>query len=134
MAAIITIFPVLVNTARGLKIANTQILEMMSIVGATSWQTFREVRIFAALPFLFAGLRIGCGSAVIGAIVAEFTGANKGIGTVIVAAGYRQDTTMLFAAIFCSCAATLALFYGVVGIERALFSAKEVECADGPAP
>jgi len=119
VAGIITIFPVLVNTARGLKVANTQILEMMSIVGATPWQVFREVRIFSALPFLFAGLRIGCGSAVIGAIVAEFTGANKGIGTVIVAAGYRQDATMLFAAIFCSCAATLALFYVVVGIERA---------------
>jgi NitT/TauT family transport system permease protein len=119
VAAIITIFPVLVNTARGLKAANIQMLEMMSIVGASSWQTFREVRIFAALPYLFSGLRIGCGSAVIGAIVAEFTGANKGIGTMIVAAGYRQDATLLFAAIFCSCAATLALFYIVVGIERA---------------
>ncbi len=118
VAAIITIFPILVNTVRGLRSVNRQVFELMKVIGASPMQTFSEVRVFAALPYTFAGLRISAGGAVIGAIVAEFTGANLGIGTVIVNAGYRQDATMLFAAIFCSCAATIALFYVVVAVER----------------
>ena len=118
VAALITIFPVLVNTVRGLKSVNRQLFELMRIIGASPWDTFAQVRVFATLPYTFAGLRISAGGAVIGAIVAEFTGANRGIGTVIVNAGYRQDATMLFSAIVCSCAATVLLFYGVVAVER----------------
>jgi len=117
-SAIITIFPILVNTVRGLRSVNRQVFELMRVIGASPGQTFREVRVFAAMPYTFAGLRISAGGAVIGAIVAEFTGANLGIGTVIVNAGYRQDATMLFSAIFCSCVATIALFYVVVALER----------------
>lgn len=118
VSAIITIFPILVNTVRGLRSVNRQVFELMRVIGASPGQTFREVRVFAAMPYTFAGLRISTGGAVIGAIVAEFTGANLGIGTVIVNAGYRQDATMLFSAIFCSCVATIALFYVVVALER----------------
>lgn len=118
VAAIISVFPILVNTVRGLRSVNRQVFELMRVIGASPGQTFREVRVFAAMPYTFAGLRISAGGAVIGAIVAEFTGANLGIGTVIVNAGYRQDATMLFSAIFCSCAATIALFYVVVMLER----------------
>jgi NitT/TauT family transport system permease protein len=118
VAAIISIFPILVNAVRGLRSVPAQVFELMTIIGAGPFETFTQVRIFAALPYIFAGLRISAGGAVIGAIVSEFTGANLGIGTVIMSAGYRQDATMLFAAIFCSCAATIALFYVVVALER----------------
>lgn len=118
VAALITVFPILVNTVRGLKSVNGQVFELMRVIGASRWDVFAQVRVFATLPYTFAGLRISAGGAVIGAIVAEFTGANRGIGTVIVNAGYRQDATMLFSAIVCSCAATVLLFYGVVALER----------------
>jgi len=120
IAAIASFFPILVNTVRGLNAVDRQALELMRLLGASRWQTLMHIRVFASLPYTFAALKISSGIAVIGAIVAEFTGANLGIGTMIVTAGYRQDAAMLFSAIFVSCVATIALFYLVVVAERLL--------------
>ena len=70
------------------------------------------------MPYIFAAAKISSSTAVIGAIVAEFTGANLGIGTVIVTAGYQQDAAMLFSAIVASSVATIFMFYLVVLLER----------------
>jgi NitT/TauT family transport system permease protein len=118
IAALICFFPTLVNTVRGLKTVDRQALEFLRVVGASKGQTFWHARIFAALPYTFAAAKISSSAAVIGAIVAEFTGANIGIGTLIVTAGYQMDSTMLFAAIISSSVATVALFYLVVLLER----------------
>jgi NitT/TauT family transport system permease protein len=120
IAALICFFPTLVNTVKGLRTLDRGTLEYMAVIGATGWQTFRHARLFAALPYTFQAAKIGVSAAVIGAIVAEFTGANRGIGTLIVTAGYQMDATMLFAAIVCSSIATIALFYAVVLLERAV--------------
>lgn len=119
IAALICFFPTLVNTVKGLKTVDRQALEFLRVVGASKGQTFWHARIFSALPYTFAAAKISSSAAVIGAIVAEFTGANIGIGTLIVTAGYQMDATMLFAAIISSSVATVALFYIVVLIERA---------------
>jgi len=118
IAALICFFPTLVNTVRGLKMVDRQVLEFLQVVGASKGQTFWHARIFAALPYTFAAAKISSSAAVIGAIVAEFTGANVGIGTLIVTAGYQMDATMLFAAIITSSVATIALFYLVVLAEH----------------
>lgn len=118
IAALICFFPTLVNTVKGLKMVDRQALEFLQVVGASKGQTFRHARIFAALPYTFAAAKISSSAAVIGAIVAEFTGANVGIGTLIVTAGYQMDATMLFAAIITSSVATVILFYLVVLAER----------------
>lgn len=120
IAAIASFFPILVNTVRGLNAVDRQALELMRLLGASRWETIVHIRLFTSLPYTFAALKISSGIAVIGAIVAEFTGANLGIGTIIVTAGYRQDAAMLFSAIFVSCIATIALFYVVVLAERLL--------------
>lgn len=118
IAALICFFPTLVNTVKGLRTVDKNTLEFLAVVGASKAQTFWHARIFAAMPYTFAAAKIGVSASVIGAIVAEFTGANRGIGTLIVTAGYQMDATMLFAAIICSSLATIALFYAVVLIER----------------
>ena len=118
IAALICFFPTLVNTVKGLRTVDQNTLEFLDVVGASKTQTFLYARIFAAMPYTFAAAKIGISSAVIGAIVAEFTGANQGIGTLIVTAGYQLDATLLFAAIVCSSIATIILFYAVIVLER----------------
>ncbi len=118
IAALICFFPTLVNTIKGLRTVDRQALEFLSLVGATRGQIFWHARLYAALPYTFAAAKISSSMAVIGAIVAEFTGANTGIGTLIVTAGYQMDATMLFAAVMASSIATVALFYIVVLVER----------------
>jgi NitT/TauT family transport system permease protein len=103
---------------KGLRTVDRQSLEFLQVVGASRAQTFLHARVFAAMPYTFAAAKISASAAVIGAIVAEFTGANVGIGTLIVTAGYQMDATMLFAAIVASSLATIALFYAVVLLER----------------
>jgi NitT/TauT family transport system permease protein len=118
IAAIACFFPTLVNTVKGLRTVDRQSLEFLRVIGATKAQTFRHARFYAALPYIFAAAKVSSSIAVIGAIVAEFTGANLGIGTVIVTAGYQQDAAMLFSAIVASSVATVLMFYLVVAAEK----------------
>lgn len=118
IAALACFFPTLVNAVKGFRTLGRQELEFLSIVGASKAQAFWHARLYASLPYIFAAAKISSSTAVIGAIVAEFTGANLGIGTVIVTAGYQQDAAMLFSAIVASSVATIFMFYLVVLLER----------------
>jgi NitT/TauT family transport system permease protein len=57
------------------------------------------LRFPASIPFLISGMRISAGLGMIGAIVAEFAGANTGLGYIIMQSTYRTDTELLFAAV-----------------------------------
>ncbi len=120
IAAIVCFFPVLVNTTRGLRAASPETMELMQILSASRWQVFRRVRVITALPFLMAALKIAATLSVIGAIVGEFTGADRGIGYVVVSAGYRLDAPELFAGIAFSCLAAVLFFGAVTALERAV--------------
>ena len=87
VALVITIstFPILVNTLAGLSATDRDTLKLMRSLGTTRWQLFRKVRMPYALPYLFAGLETGIIFASVGAIVAEFTGGNRGLGFVTLA-------------------------------------------------
>ena len=118
ISAIICFFPVLVNTTRGLRAVSSEAFELMRVLSASRLQILRRLRIPSSLPFVFAGLRVAATLSVIGAIVAEFTGSDRGIGYVIVQASYRLDTRLMFAAIVLSCLGGI-LFFGFIGwLER----------------
>jgi NitT/TauT family transport system permease protein len=118
IAAIACFFPTLVNVTRGLRSLDASLLDFMQVIQAPPLQVFWHARLYAAAPYLFSAMKITVGMAVIGAIVAEFTGANVGIGTLIVNAGYQQDTAMLFSAITVTSLATIVLFYLVTALEK----------------
>lgn len=118
IAAIICFFPVLVNTTRGLRAVSGEAFELMSVLSASRRQILWRLRVPSSLPYVFAGLRIAATLAVIGAIVAEFTGADRGIGYVIVQASYRLDTRMMFAAIVLSSLGGILFFALITAIER----------------
>jgi len=119
IAAIICFFPVLVNTTRGLRSVSSQALELMNVLSAHKSSIFWRLRVPSSLPYVFAGLRIAATLSVIGAIVAEFTGADRGIGFVIVRASYRLDTRLMFAGITLSSIGGIVFFSAIGWIEKA---------------
>jgi NitT/TauT family transport system permease protein len=97
IAAMVGFFPVLVNVIVGLKTVDQAKLDLMRSLGATRWQTFRLVKFPNALPFVFAGLDIAIVFSVLGAIVGEFVGAQRGLGTLILQFNFGLDIAGVFA-------------------------------------
>jgi NitT/TauT family transport system permease protein len=95
--ASITFFPVVINTIAGLRSVDSEVLEMMRVFRATRWQAFYRVKLRFALPYLFASLEVAMVLSVIGAIVAEFVGATKGLGYLILQEMHQLETARVFA-------------------------------------
>ena len=99
ISALITFFPVLVNTVTGLKSVDTGALNFFRSVNTSPRETFLKLRLPGALPYLFAAFRIAIPLSVIGAVVGEFFGGNRGLGGVIFVAHHNLDMPTSFAAI-----------------------------------
>lgn len=97
IAAMVAFFPVLVNVIVGLKNVDQSKLDLMRSLNASRWQTFRMVKFPNALPFVFAGLDIAIVFSVLGAIVGEFVGAQKGLGNLILQYNFALDIAGVFA-------------------------------------
>jgi len=97
IASMVGFFPVLVNVIVGLKTVDQAKLDLMRSLNATRWQTFRLVKLPNALPFLFAGLDIAIVFSVLGAIVGEFVGAQRGLGNLILQFNFSLDIAAVFA-------------------------------------
>ncbi|MCO5160236.1 MAG: ABC transporter permease [Mesorhizobium sp.] len=99
IVALITFFPVFVNSVTGLRATPADQIEMLKVYNSSRWERFRFLKVQNAAPYIFAGLNVGVTLSVIGAIVAEFVGAQEGIGAAIMRAGFALDTPGVFAAI-----------------------------------
>ena len=118
VAALASFFPILVNTTRGLQTVDEQLLEYMRVLDASWWQTLRIVRWPTALPYLFAALKIGAPSAVLGATIGEWIGSQTGLGYQILAAMFSFDPPMLWATMVLCAAVALAGFGLFALLER----------------
>lgn len=118
IAAVICFFPTLVNMIRGLDSASANEHELFRVLSATRWEVFWRLRLPRALPMLFSSLRIASATAVIGAIVGEWIGSDKGLGALIIQATFNYQSDRLYAAIVLSSALSIALFAVVVLIEK----------------
>ena len=97
VAATVAFFPVLVNVIVGLKTIDAAKLDLMRSLRASRWQTFRLVTFPNALPFVFAGLDIAIVFSVLGGIVGEFVGAQRGLGNLILQFNFALDIAGVFA-------------------------------------
>ena len=113
ICALIVFFPVLVNTVVGLRAVPSTLHDLMRSMRATPYQTLRYLELPAALPIFLGGLRIGATLSVIGAVVGELVGANRGLGFLINVGRGQYDTALVFAAVFTLIALAL-LLYGLV--------------------
>lgn len=122
ICALIVFFPVLVNTIVGLRSVPDELQDLMRSLRATRWQTVRHLEIPAALPVFLGGLRIGATLSVIGAVVGEFVGADRGLGFLINVGRGQYDTALVFVAVFTLVALALSLYGVVVLVENRLLS------------
>jgi len=118
IAALITFFPMLVNSFVGLRSADAQELAFLQTLGATRSEIFRMLRMPSAMPFLFSGARISLNLALIGAVIAEWTGADRGLGRIIFVANANLDLTALFGAVLMLAAIGIVANAAVGATER----------------
>ncbi len=104
IAALITFFPVMVNTLIGLRSVSPGALDFLRSLDASDLEILMKLRAPSALPYLFAAFRIAVPLSVIGAVVGEWFTGDRGLGSVIIVAHNNIDMPTLFAAV-----ATLAI-------------------------
>ncbi len=97
MATTLALFPILLNSLQGFTTTDRDRVEVMTALKATRWQIFRYVKLPSALPLIFAGLGLGIVYAQLGALVAEFVGAQTGMGVLITQLQSVTDTAGVFA-------------------------------------
>jgi len=107
MAALLAFFPLMVNSFTGIRMTEPERLDLMRALSASRLETYRVVKLPSAAPYIFAGLDMGMVYALLGTIVAEFLGAQQGIGVTIVQAQAATDVASVFAAL---------ILLGVIGI------------------
>lgn len=122
ICTLIVFFPVLINTILGLRSVPDDLRDLMRSLQATHWQTFTRLEVPAALPVLLGGLRIGATLSVIGAVVGEFVGANRGLGFLINQGRGVYDTALVFVAVFTLVMMAMMLYGMVVLLEARLLS------------
>ncbi|HET7677542.1 MAG TPA: ABC transporter permease [Candidatus Limnocylindrales bacterium] len=125
ICGLIVFFPVAVATLVGIRSVDRRLLEMARAFRATRRQVFATLELPAALPAILGGLRVGATLAVIGAIVAEWAGGERGLGVLInLARGSLFDTPLLFATLLTIALIGIALYLVIVLIERRLVGAR----------
>lgn len=121
ICGLIVFFPVAVATMVGIRSVDARLLEVGRSLRATRWQVFRHLELPAALPAILGGMRVGVTLAVIGAIVAEWVGTDRGLGLLInLARGSLFDIPLMFATLTTVALIGLGLYLLVVIVERRL--------------
>ena len=118
MAAVIVFFPITVSALDGLKRTDPDQLRLFQTLGATPAQTLWKLRVPAALPALFSGLKIGAIYSTIGAVIGEWVGAGAGLGYLMLSANAQLRVAEVFGAIFCLIPVGLTLLGAVVLAEH----------------
>jgi NitT/TauT family transport system permease protein len=117
VCALTVFFPFLVTTIIGIRSVEPDLRALMRSLEASGWQTFSQLEVPSALPVLFGGLKVSVTLAVIGAVVGEFAGANRGLGFLINVARGTLDTPMLFVSLILLVVIALALYSAVAMLE-----------------
>jgi ABC-type nitrate/sulfonate/bicarbonate transport system permease component len=118
IGSFLVFFPTLVNMVRGLRSVDRDVMELFRSLSATQRQILWKVRLPAALPFLFAGLRIAAGTCFLAAIVAEWIGSDRGIGYLIVIYGTQFNIPEMWAAVMVCSMLAIVSFWLVCIAER----------------
>ena len=118
--ALVSFFPIAVNTVDGLKATDPELLDLLRTLGAGRWRRLRIARLPSALPFVFSGLKVAAALAVIGAVFGEWVGADAGLGYLVLTFNNQLATAEMFATIAVLAALGIALFGLVALLERLL--------------
>jgi NitT/TauT family transport system permease protein len=118
IAFLVAFFPMVVDTAAGMRATPPGLLELARSLRASRLQVFMKVQFPAALPFVFAGAKVAVTLAVIGAVIGEFVGSVNGLGNLLLAANSQLDSPLAWAALVWLSVLGILLFAAVVVAER----------------
>lgn len=121
ICALISFFPIAVATMVGIRSVDARLIELAHSLRATRWQMLTRIEMPSALPQVLGGFRVGVTLAVVGAIVAEWAGGDRGLGVLInLARGSMFDIPLLFATLLTIALLGVGLFSLVLLLERRL--------------
>lgn len=118
ITALTTQFPMLVGAMQGLSSIDERQRELFYVLSASPWQIFRQLRLPSALPYIFTGLKVAAPLAVLGATTAEWAGADRGIGAMMLYALFSYDTPKVWLAVVLCCAVASASYGLMALLER----------------
>jgi NitT/TauT family transport system permease protein len=113
-------FPTLVASMTGFRALDERVLYLTRSMGASWWQTFRYIRLPSALGYIFSGLKVSIVFSVTGAIVAEFVGANAGLGYLLLRGTSYLDMPLIFAILVALSLVGILGSYAVQALETLL--------------
>ena len=108
IATLTCFFPIVIGLKKGLDLTDQQLIDTMRSIGSSRWQILTKIQFPFSLPHFFSGLKVGISLAAVGAIIAEFVNATKGLGYFINYSAAFIDTPKVFAGIF------LTVFIGIL--------------------
>ncbi|WP_018933079.1 ABC transporter permease [Gracilibacillus lacisalsi] len=115
---LVCFFPVAVSTIDGLRHTNPELIHYMKMAGATKKQIFTKLELPHAVPQMFSGLKISATYSVMGAVISEWLGANKGIGVYMTLASSSFRTDRVFVAILFIMILCLIFFAIIIAAEK----------------
>jgi NitT/TauT family transport system permease protein len=120
IVAAVAFFPIVVNTATGLDAVEAELLELTRSFDSSKPKVFWKLRLPWAMPYFFSSLKVAITFAVIGAVVAEFIGSDKGLGYLILSSSGAMNTAAMFSVLVILSLMGIVCFYAVVWAERLL--------------
>ncbi len=120
IAFIVAFFPMVVDTATGLRATPEDLLDLARALKCTRWQMFWKIQVPSALPFIFSGAKVAVTLAVIGAVIGEFVGSNSGLGNLVLVANAQVNSALVWASLVYLSALGMLLYAIVVIAERIL--------------
>jgi NitT/TauT family transport system permease protein len=127
VVVLLAIFPVLINTASGVRNVPPALIDVGTGFAASEWQVFTKVILPASLPYTMTGLRLGVGRAIIGMVVAEFFTAITGLGALVVKYGNQFDTASMLVPVLVLMVLGVGLTAGLRQAEARIAPWKETE-------
>ena len=120
LAFLLALFPVFVNSVTGLGEIEPDILDLARLVGGNEIRIFTKVRLMNAMPYIADALKVAFPLALVGSIVGEFIGGNRGIGYLILSGQFNLDTPLVFASLLAITIFTMLVISVVAAAERLL--------------
>jgi NitT/TauT family transport system permease protein len=120
IAFFIAFFPMIVDTATGLRATPAELLELARSLRSSYWQIFFKIRFPAALPHIFSGAKVAVTLAVIGTVIGEFVGGSDGLGSLLLVANSQINSPLAWAALVGLSILGIILYMAVVAAEWVL--------------
>jgi ABC-type nitrate/sulfonate/bicarbonate transport system permease component len=118
VVVLVSFFPLVVNTIAGLRAVDPELVDLLRTMGASRLRIYRSVRLPAALPSIFTGMKVAVALSVIGVVFGEWVGSSDGLGYLILTFNNQTATAEVFAAIAVLAVLGIGLFAMVGALER----------------